>query len=263
MLAPYRGVAQVLGRRIRRRLLWVFLSFGIGAASTWYLREEVFTFLLAPAGGKLSPFNGLPVYTSPTTMMGATIQLSIKGGVLAAFPVFVVSLYTLLSPIIAPPQRKFIKIFLPATVLCFFAGGTFAYFVMLPTGLKFLLSFGDGVAVPLINLTEYVSLLLSMMFWLGVVFELPVAMFLLTKLRVVSYLRLRRVRKFVPVMAFILSAILTPTFDMINQTLLAVPIIVLYEVGLFLSWLARPDEGDYWYIKKVWRTLTLPYRKLR
>jgi len=71
------------------------------------------------------------------------------------------------------------------------------------------------------------------------------------------------VRKFVPVMAFILSAILTPTFDMINQTLLAVPIIVLYEVGLFLSWLARPDEGDYWYIKKVWRTLTWPYRKLR
>ncbi len=255
MLAPYRGAARRLGRRIRRRLLWVFLAFGIGAASTWYYREIIFTLLLDPAGGNLSPFDGLPVYNSPTAMMGATIQLAMRGGAIAALPVLLVSVFTLLSPLIAPKQRRFLTIFIPVTVVCFLSGAAFAYFVMLPTGLRFLLNFGDGVAIPMILLSEYITLLTAMMFWLGVVFELPIAMYLLAKLRIVSYLRFRGLRKYVPVTAFILSAILTPTFDIINQTLLAVPIIVLYEVGLFLSWVAWPEQGDYMFFKKVGRGL--------
>ena len=263
MLAPYRGAARQLGRRIRRRLLWVFLTFGIGAASTWYYREAIFTFLLAPAGGNLSPFEGLPVYNSPTAMMGATIQLAIRGGAIAALPVLVVSVYTLFSPLIPPQQRRFLVIFMPVTVACFLCGAAFAYIVMLPTGLRFLLNFGDGVAVPMILIDEYINLLTAMTFWLGVVFELPIAMFLLAKLRVVSYLRFRRLRKYVPVTAFILSAILTPTFDIVNQTLLAVPIIVLYEVGLFLSWAAWPEQGDYLFIKKIRSGVARVLRRVR
>ena len=271
MLAPYRGVGEVahhasriLGRRIRIRLFWILLTFGTGAASTWYWREAVFGFLLAPAGGNLSPFEGnLPIFTSPTAMMGATIQLAIRGGVIAALPVLAVSLYTLFSPLIPPQQRRFLVIFLPATVACFLLGAAFAYFVMLPTGLKFLLNFGTGVAVPLIVLSEYIDLLTAMIFWLGVVFELPIAMFLLAKMRIVSYLRLRGLRKFVPVAAFILSAIITPTFDIVNQTLLALPIIVLYELGLFLSWVANTEEGDYMFVKKIRAGIATVLRKVR
>ena len=259
MLAPYRGVGEVartasriLGRRIRIRLFWVLITFGAGAGGTWYFREAVFGLLLAPAGGNLSPFgDGLPIFTSPTAMMGATIQLAIRGGVIAALPVLTLSVYTLFSALIPPQQRRFLVIFLPATVLSFFLGAAFAYFVMLPTGLQFLLNFGTGVAVPLIVLDEYIALLTAMIFWLGVVFELPIAMFLLAKMRIISYLRLRGLRKYVPVAAFVLSAIITPTFDVVNQTLLAVPIIVLYELGLFLSWLAWPEQGDYMFVKKI------------
>ena len=142
-------------------------------------------------------------------------------------------------------------------------GAAFAYFVMLPTGLKFLLNFGTGVAVPLIVLSEYIDLLTAMIFWLGVVFELPIAMFLLAKMRIVSYLRLRGLRKFVPVAAFILSAIITPTFDIVNQTLLALPIIVLYELGLFLSWVANTEEGDYMFVKKIRAGIATVLRKVR
>ena len=247
-----RHASRVLGRRIRIRLFWILLTFGAGAGATWYYREAVFGLLLAPAGGNLSPFEGnLPIFTSPTAMMGATIQLAIRGGIIAALPVIIVSVYTLFSSLVPPQQRRFLVIFLPATVLSFLLGAAFAYWILLPTGLKFLLNFGTGVAVPVIVLSEYIDLLTAMIFWLGVVFELPIAMYLLAKMQIVSYLRLRGLRKYVPVSAFILSAIITPTFDVVNQTLLAVPIILLYEVGLFLSWLAWTEQGDYMFVKKI------------
>ena len=241
----------------------MLLAFGAGAGGTWYFKEAVFSLLLAPAGDNLSPFDGQPIFTSPTAMMGATIQLAIRGGVIAALPVLVVSVYTLFSSLVPPQQRRFLVIFLPATVLSFLLGAAFAYWVLLPTGLKFLLNFGDGVAVPLIVLSEYIDLLTSMILWLGVVFELPIAMFLLAKMQIVSYLKFRGLRKYVPVAAFILSAIITPTFDVVNQTLLAVPMILLYEVGLFLSWLANTEEGDYLFVKKIRLGLTKVLRGVK
>ena len=258
-----RTASRILGRRIRVRLFWILLTFGAGAGGTWYYKEAVFNLLLAPAGDNLSPFDGQPIFTSPTAMMGATIQLAIRGGVIAALPILVVSVYTLFSSLVPPQQRRFLVIFLPATVLSFLLGAAFAYWVLLPTGLRFLLNFGDGVAVPVIVLSEYIDLLTSMILWLGVVFELPIAMFLLAKMRIVSYLKFRGLRKYVPVAAFILSAIITPTFDVVNQTLLAVPMILLYEVGLFLSWLANTEEGDYLFVKKIRSGLTKVLRGVK
>ena len=263
MLAPYRGAARRLGNRIRRRLLYVFLAFGIGAASTWYYKEAVFLFLLEPAGGNLSPFGGMPVFNSPTAMMGATIQLAMRGGAAAAFPVLLISIYTLIKPLIAPMHRRFLVIFIPSTIVSFLIGAAFAYYVMLPTGLNFLLNFGTGIAVPMIVISEYMDLLTAMMFWLGVVFELPIVMYLLARMRIVSYPQLKGFRKYVPVTAFILSAILTPTFDVINQTLLAVPIILLYEVGLFLSWIAWPEEGNYLWFKTIGSVASKIYRGIK
>ena len=250
-----RGAFQRFGQRLRRRLLWSFLAFGIGAAATWFYREDIFRFLLAPAEGSLSPFGGAPVFTGPTAMMGATISLAMRGGALAAVPIMVLSVYTLVRPAMPDAQHRFILLFFPATLVCFLAGGSFAYFVMLPTGLGFLLNFGGGVAIPLITINEYLDLMMSMMFWLGVVFEIPVAMYLLAKTNIVSYRRMQNLRKFVPVSAFILSAIITPTFDALNQAMVAVPIILLYEVGLFCAWAAHPDRGDYLWIGAIGRLI--------
>ena len=210
-------------------------------------------FLLVPAEGSLSPFGGAPVFTGPTAMMGATISLALRGGALAAVPITVVGLYTLVRPAMPDARHRFILTFFSATLICFLAGGAFAYFVMLPTGLGFLLNFGSGVAIPLITINEYLDLMMAMMFWLGVVFEIPVVMYLLAKADIVSYSRMKNLRKFVPVSAFILSAIITPTFDAFNQTLVAVPIILLYEVGLFSAWAAHPDRGNYLWFGSIAR----------
>ena len=230
-------------RRVRFGLLGTFLAFGIGAGLTWYFRETIFGWLIAPAGGNLSPHDGLPVYTSPTEILSVTIRLSLTGGVVLAIPVLVLTIFYLVSPLISRHERRVVALFLPAILLAYLAGVSFAYFVMLPVGIAFLLHFGEGIAVPTIRISEYLNLVITMIFWLGVIFELPLLMFLLAKLRLVSYQRFRRVRKFVPPVAIILSAIITPTFDIVNQLMVAIPIIVLYEVGLLLAWLAQPGKG--------------------
>jgi len=239
MSAPSRGAVQRFGRRVRIRLIWIFIAFGLGAGFTWYYREAIFGLLFAPAGGSLSPYGGLPIFTAPTEMMSATIGLAVKGGVVTAFPVLTLSVYQLASPWLNRRQRRFAVIFLPAMLVCYLGGAAFAYFVMLPAGLRFLLHFGDGIAVPVITITEYMKLVTAMIFWLGVIFQIPLAMFLLARFGIVSVRRFRKFQKYVPVAAFFLSTIITPTFDIVNQTLVAVPIIVLFEVGLFLAWLAE------------------------
>jgi sec-independent protein translocase protein TatC len=230
-------------RRVRYGLLGTFLAFGVGAGLTWYFRVTIFNWLIAPAGGNLSPHAGLPIYTSPTEILSVTIRLSLTGGVVLAIPVLVLTIFYLVSPLISRHERRLVALFLPAILTAFLAGVSFAYFVMLPVGIAFLLSFGEGIAVPTIRISEYLSLAIVLLFWLGIIFELPLVIFLLAKLRLVSYQRFKRVRKFVPPVAIIVSAIITPTFDVVNQLLLAGPIIILYEVGLLLAWLAQPGKG--------------------
>ena len=253
------GMARLLGRRMRRRLIWTFLAFGIGAGSTFYYNAAVFGFLLAPAGDNLSPFDGQPVFNSPVDMMSATISLAIRGGAVLALPVLVTGILTLLRPWIRTRYWWFLTIFTVLTVACFLTGAAFTYFVMLPVSLEFLLSFGDGVAVPVILLDKYIELTSSLMLWVGLIFELPIAMYLLVKFRILSYQKLRRFRKFVPPTAIILAGIITPTFDGFNQVMVALPMWMLYEVGLFTAWLAHPEEGNYLWLRTIGRWL----RKVR
>ena len=163
-----------------------------------------------------------------------------KGGIVAALPVLAYNVYGLLRPLLDRQKRRTVLLFLWLLLFFYLAGTAFAYFVLLPTGLKFLLQFGTDIAAPMIRITEYMDLALAMIFWLGVAFELPLVMLLLAKLRVVEYRRFKKFRRYVPATAFILSAIITPTFDVVNQTLVAVPLIVLFEVGVFLAWMVRP-----------------------
>lgn len=266
--APTGDAGNRIGKRIRRRVYWTTVAFGIGASTTFYFKSAIFAFLLAPAGGQLSPFDGLPVYNSPIAMMGAVIQLAMRGGFAAALPVLWLGIVTLFKPVLPRRWWWFLVILSVVTVGCFLVGAAFVYYVMLPMGLGFLLNFGAGIAVPVILISEYTNLLSSLMFWVAVIFELPLLMYLLARTGFVTYRHFRRVPRLVVVaFAFFLGLILTPSVDAINQTLLAVPIIALYEVGMFVTWLVNPEEGNYLWLRtiakglrKLWSIVSFPLR---
>lgn len=220
---------------VKQRLLWALIAFGLGGSLTWVYRLTIIRWLLIPAQGRLSS-SGPPVFTEITEVFNFTTHMALLGGVIAAAPVVVVSIFQFISPILPKKLRRFLLIFLPTALLLFLAGVAFAYVLVLPLVLNFMLSFGEGVAVPMIGLTEYMDLAQTLLLGIGAVFELPLIMFLLAKLRIVSHERMRKVRPYVTPAAFIFSGFISSTIEVT----IPIAIIALYEVGLVLAWLARP-----------------------
>jgi len=168
-----------------------------------------------------------------------------KGGQVTALPVLIVGILSMLKPFVPRRFWLFVTTYTALSVGMFLLGASFVFFVMMPVSLQFLLTFGEGVAIPVILLTEYLALLLSLIFWIGVAFELPIVMQLLARFRVVSYKRASTLRKWVVPTAFIFAALITPSLDGTLTFLVALPMLLLYEAGLLAGWLTHPEEGNY------------------
>ena len=273
-MTPYeRGYR--FGQRFRNTVFLSILAWSIGAGATFWWHPQVFAFLLAPAEEMLSPFEGgLPIFTGVPDMFGTTLDLSMKGGQFVAFPVIVVGLLSMLKALVPRRFWLFITTYSALSIGMFLLGASFVFFVMMPVSLHFLLTFGEGVAVPVILLTEYMALLLSLIFWIGVAFELPIVMQLLSRFRVVSYPKASTLRKWVAPTAFIFAALITPSLDGTLTFLVAIPMLLLYEAGLIAGWLTHPEEGNYFadlpmvqrvrrLTHKVIKRVMMPYRKIR
>lgn len=196
-------------------------------------------------------------------MWWLTIGIAVRAGLLFAIPVGVLGIYSLARPKLPPRVRRFLLLFAISSITLFALGLAFVYYVMLPASMGFLLGFGADVAVPLIGIREYFELLFQLMLWVGLVFELPLAMWLATKMRLVNYQQFKKFRKFVPFAALILGAIITPTADPVNQALVAVPLVMLYEVGLFMAWLGKPEDGNYLWMRSIGNAIKWLYRTPR
>ena len=221
----------------------------------------MFAFLLAPAEDMLSPFDGRPIFTAPQDMFGSTLSLSMKGGQFVAFPVLVIGALSMLKPFVPRRFWLFVITYSAISIAMFALGASFVFFVMMPVSLHFLLNFGSGIAVPVILLTDYMALLLSLLFWIGMAFELPIIMQLLAKFKIVSYSRARPLRKWVAPTAFIFAALITPSLDGTLTFLVALPMLILYEIGLIAAWLTDSGGRNYFAdLPMVERTYKLTLR---
>ena len=188
-----------------------------------------------PAEGFAGIPNQKPIYTELTEFIGISMKVSLLTGLLASMPFILFQVVMFVAPGLTPGERRYLYALLPVSVLAFIAGAAFGYRILFPPAVRFLLGFGGDVADAYIRIGSYANLMLTLLFWMGVVFEMPVVLFFLSRMGVVDSAFLARQRRFAIVIAFVLGAIITPTFDPVNQALVAVPIILLYEVSIWLT----------------------------
>ena len=180
-------------------------------------------------------FNYVYVYIAPQELFLVYMNVALVGAVVVCFPVLAYQVYAFCSPGLSGKERGYISGALIAGGLCFLVGVAFAYFISLPFMLRFLIGFTTEVDVSAsISIQEYVSFLMTVFVIFGAVFELPVISVLLTALGVLRADWLRKGRRIMIVLIFLLAAIITPP-DVVSQIMVAIPMIALYELSIFLS----------------------------
>ena len=139
-----------------------------------------------------------------------------------------------LRPGLTKSERKYLYSLIPGGTILFFLGVAFAYYILIPPAVHFLFSFGSDIATPTPRIGSYISLMSSLVFWMGLIFQIPIIMFLLGKAVLLKSKWVSKQRVWNILFGFILGAIITPTFDPVTQTLAALPAIFLFEIGLLL-----------------------------
>ena len=221
---------------LRSRLIWSAAAVLVCTGIAFAFHQQILKLLMSPAQGFAGIPAQKPIFTDMTEFIGVAIKVSLLAGLILALPFLLFQIVRFVAPGLADSERRYLYTLIPASLLAFLAGAFFGYRILFPPAVKFLLTFGSDIATPYIRIGNYVNLMLTLLFWMGIVFETPVVAFFLARIGVVSHRFLARNRRYAIVVAFVLGAIITPTFDPINQSLVAFPIIVMYELGV---WLAR------------------------
>jgi sec-independent protein translocase protein TatC len=223
---------------LRKRLTWAAVSVMVCTGVAFAFHQQILSLLMEPAQNFIDIPTEKPIFTDLTEFIGAAMKVSLLVGLFCSLPFVLYQLVMFVSPGLTSSEKRYLYTLLPLSLIVFAAGATFGYRILFPPMVRFLLSFGEDVATPYIRIGNYVNLMLSLLFWMGLIFETPLVLFFLTKIGIVNPIFLAKFRRYAIVIAFILGAIITPTLDPVNQTLVAGPIIVLYEISIWLSKLA-------------------------
>jgi len=218
-------------RELRNRILVCVILLVVTFGLCLSVAPQIVT-LLTDMGKR---YNYVYVYIAPQELFLVYMNVALVGAVVVCFPVLAYQVYAFCSPGLSGKERAYISGSLVAGALCFLLGVAFAYFISLPFMLRFLIQFTGEVDVSAsISIQQYVSFLLTVFVIFGLVFELPVVSVLLTGLGLVKAEWLVKGRKVMIVVIFVLAAIITPP-DIVSQVMVAVPMLLLYEVSIFLS----------------------------
>ena len=217
---------------LRKRLIRSLIAFGIGTALCYNFAPEIFRRLLIPLTGAL-PLDSHLIFTELTEAFLTYFKLALWGGFVLASPVIFYQTWRFTSPGLYRKERKLVVIFALWSTLGFLAGMVFAYFVAIPSIMTFLLSFGRTVVVPMPSMKESLSLVLRLLLIFGVMFELPLAMFLAGRGGILTAAFLRKWRKGAVLGALLVATVLTPP-DAVSQILVSFPLYGLYEAGILL-----------------------------
>jgi sec-independent protein translocase protein TatC len=229
---------------LRKRLVVCAIAVGVGFAVSYAFSEELFHILVLPLKKNMAEGERL-IFTSLPDMFFTYLKTAFVGGLLLSSPFVFYQLWMFIAPGLYQREKRMLIPFVLFSTLLFVGGGLFGYFIVFPFGFKFFLSFENEYLQALPSVKQYFSFSVKLLFAFGAIFELPVVIYFLARMGVVSTSLLRRKRKYAIVLSFILAAILTPP-DVITQFMMAVPLLALYEVGILMARIAgrkRPEEG--------------------
>jgi sec-independent protein translocase protein TatC len=223
---------------LRRRVMRALIGVGVGVLIVGLFGQQLLEWLARPVGG-LEVMEAIEV----TENLGVFMQVALLGGVTLAMPVILYQLWQFVSPGLFPNERRYVYLMVPAATLLFLVGVAFAYFVMLPAAIPFLMGFISIPTSP--RPSSYISFITSLCFWVGLSFETPLVVFFLAKVHLVNYRQLIRGWRVAMVGIAIIAAVVTPTGDPVNMALMMLPLTILYGMSIVLAWIAyRPPPED-------------------
>ncbi len=227
-------------QELRNRMMICGAALAIGVSVSFYpLTTWTLKWMRQPAESHVEDFT--LIFTQPLEFWTTFFRVSLLLGITLAMPVFVWQGLSFVGPGLTKMEKRWAFPIVIGASLMFVAGGAFAFYIELPPALSFLLAPPGDIAAPFISVKSYVDFVTRLMLVTGLVFETPLIVMGLAKIGVVNSTKLLRWWRFAIVGAFLISAIVTPSIDPVTQTLVAVPMIVLYFVGIFLAKLVEKN----------------------
>ena len=219
---------------LRIRVTWAAVSMVITTVLSFVFAEQLLDFLLQPYASS-SPLGAELQVLRPTEGIETFFKVSLMAGAIISMPIILYQLWLFILPGLTKKERRYIYIFLPSALLLFGLGISFAWFILVPASVQFLANFLPDVFNPDWTGQEYISFLTTMLFWIGVAFEMPVVVYFIARVGLVTAKTLREQWRMALVAISVLAAMITPSVDPVTMLLTMAPLIVLYGMSIVLA----------------------------
>ncbi|MBW1974188.1 MAG: twin-arginine translocase subunit TatC [Deltaproteobacteria bacterium] len=221
---------------LRKRLIICLAAVAVGFVISYGFKEKIFEILMLPLVNALPSGQGKHlIYTAPHEAFLTYLKVSLLGGIALAIPVIIFEFWRFVAPGLYEHEKKYLFPIVILSVLFFLGGALFGYFVVFPFGFRFFVSFASPHIVPMISTREFFSFAVRLLLVFGLIFEMPLVVFFMARLGLISDNFLRRQRKYAIVLVFTVAAILTPP-DVMTQLFMAGPLLVLYELSVWIAY---------------------------
>jgi len=230
--------------QFRKRLVRALLAVAVGALVGFVLIDRLVGFILGPTRRAL-PAGAKLIYTQPGEAFGLYIQIALIAGVVFAMPFVMYQLWRLIAPLVPPSARRFAVPFVGFTTVGFVSGAAFTHYIAFPYMMVFFASFNTPDLLFMPRLDDVFDLYTKMVLGMAIVFQMPTVVFFLSKMGLITAGFLWRSFRYAFLLIFIAAAVITPTGDMVTQTIFAAPMVALYLLSIAIAWIfgrVRPTD---------------------